>query len=127
MEPGAFVWIDCLSCAVGSIFSLATESTINHRTVFLPTANSDLTLFRSNTASKGQNLDGFEGSDQYSCQRLRNYFLSSLEFLTVANHVLGIFFPTGEDLKGSKACASRRGNNVFLSSGGAAGRGGREK
>jgi len=100
-------WVGYLSHMVGFIFSRAPRSMVGYCSVFPPTANSDLALFRSNTASRDQRLIALEVAVQYSCQGLCSYFLP--EFLAADSHVLGTFLRSEEEPKVSVACASRRG------------------
>lgn len=96
-----------LSHVVGFIFFHAPRSTVDYCSVFPPTANSDLALFRSNAASRDQRLIALEGTVQYSCQGLCSYFLP--EFLAADSHVLETSVRSEEEVKVSVACASRRG------------------
>jgi hypothetical protein len=104
---GGFVRVGCLSHLLGSIFSLAPRSTVYYHLLFPPTANSDLSLFRSNIISRVLSHSGFKEAIRYSCQDLCKYFLS--KSLAAASHVPGISFPAGEEPKISGACTVRHG------------------
>jgi len=92
---------------VGSIFSSTPRSTVDCHLGSPPTANADLSLFRSNLTPKVQSLVGFEGAVRYFFQDLCNDFLS--QSLAAANHVPGICYPAGIEVKGFVACASTGG------------------
>jgi hypothetical protein len=102
-----FAWVGHLPHAVGLTFSRAPRSKVDYCSVFPPTANSDLALFRSNAASRDRRLIALEGTVQYSCQGLCSDFLP--EFLAADSHVLETSVRSEEEVKVSVACASRRG------------------
>lgn len=89
----------------GSIFSSTPRNSVDCHSVSPPTANADLSLFRSNPAPKVLSLVGFEGAVRHSFQDLCNDFLS--QSIAAANHVPGFCFPAGLEGKGFVACASR--------------------
>jgi hypothetical protein len=102
-----FVRAGRFSRLAGSIFSSTPRSTVDCHSVSPPTANADLSLFRSNPTPKVQSLVGFEGAVRYSFQDLGNDFLS--QSLAAASHVPRICYPAGIEVKGFVACASRYG------------------
>ncbi len=100
-------WVAHLSHVAGFTFSRTPRSTVDYCSIFPPTANSDLALFRSNAASRGQRLIALEGAVPYSCQGLCSDFLPP--FLAADIQMLGTSLRSEEELKVSVACASRRG------------------
>jgi len=100
-------WVGYLSHVVGLIFSRAPRSTVDYCSVFPPTANSNLALFRSNAASRDQRLIALERVVQDSCQGLCSDLLP--EFFAANSHVQGTSLRSEEELKVSVAVASGRG------------------
>jgi len=100
-------WVGYLSHVIEFIFSRAPRSTVDYCSVFPPTANSDLALFRSNAASRDQRLIALERVVQYSYQGLCSDLLP--EFFAADSHVQGTSLRSEEELKVSVACASGRG------------------
>jgi hypothetical protein len=100
-------WVGHLSHVVGLIFSRAPRSTVDYCSVFPPTANSNLALFRSNAASRDQRLIVLERVVQDSCQGLCSDLLP--EFFAANSHVQGTSLRSEEELKVSVAVASGRG------------------
>jgi hypothetical protein len=104
---GRFVRVGRLSHLLDSFFSLAPRSMVYYHLVFPPTANSDLSLFRSYVISRVLSHNGFKEAIQYSYQDLCKYFLS--KSLAAASHVPGISLPAGEEPKISGVCTVRHG------------------
>jgi hypothetical protein len=108
-------WVCHLSHVVGFIFSRISRSTIDYCSVFPSAANSDLMLFRSNTASRDQRLSALEGVVHYRCQALRSYFLP--EFLAADSHGLGTSLRSAEERKVFRAMCVEAWDNASLPAG----------
>ena len=118
-RPKGLTWASYPACLVVSIVPLAARRSVDHPTVSPSTANSDLTLFMSDAASKGQCFFGFERALQHSFQGLCNDLLSAS--LAAVSHVSGSMFPAVEELKVSGARVGACGEGS-LRAGGTAGR-----
>jgi hypothetical protein len=95
------VWVGYPLRRVGGRPSLAHRSAMVSWSVFSPRANSDLTLFRSNAASKRQGLIVIKGVAQYCGQALCGDLLADLS--VAPSDVPGNSAPAGEQLKVSVA------------------------
>jgi hypothetical protein len=109
---GGFVRVGRLSHLLGSFVSLAPRSTVYYHLVSPPTANNDLSLFRSHVISRILSHIGIKEAMQYSCRDFRHHSLSAL--LAAASQVRGISRPTSEKRKISGARTVRYG--IALSS-----------
>jgi hypothetical protein len=106
-EPGARAWVSYLSRQSGLSFSFAPQSTMVYRSIFPPRTNSNLSLLRSEAASKIQSVVVRKGAAQHRGEACRDHFLS--DFWVAASHVPAIPVPAEDEPKVSVECGSRRG------------------
>ena len=82
--PGALAWVSYLSRLLGLSVAFAPRSMMVYRSTFPPRTNSNILLFRSETASKIQHVIVCKGVAERRREVCRDDFLSDL--LVAASH-----------------------------------------